>query len=296
MLASGKQWNAGFSDCGRRALLVQSWEVTWGALLRGVVSLRVTNRITALLSAESPSCFTVILFVTHLVLTFFFFLKSTRRDVSVRIHSIDSSSVRPRNTRAAAASPCVTWPHHALRLLHQGEPPQISLLTGFFLTSVLHSSSSATTDPTASGFSAPHLPSPIRLWPCSPSSKVLLPFLSGYFSHVTSSVVSDTPSCYWYTVEQSFVVHSPTTLSQGAALQKSEVVGTTNLSLRSWQKAVPVPAALWAYGTNRSRRRHHCCRYPLPRCKQHYTDSYHIVQVSSRIYTSYSDGVNFHSF
>lgn len=52
----------------------------------------------ALFSSWSPSCVTVILFVVHLVLTFFFFLKNTRRVVSVRTHSVDSSTDRPRNT------------------------------------------------------------------------------------------------------------------------------------------------------------------------------------------------------
>lgn len=142
MLASGKPWNTGFSDSGRRALLIQSWEVTWGALLRGVISLKVTNRITALLSAQSPSCFTVILFAMHLLLTFFFFMKSTRHDVSFRIQSIDSSSDSPRNTRAAAAWPCVIWPHHALRLTiklsHHRSPCSLVSFWLLFFTQAPH--------------------------------------------------------------------------------------------------------------------------------------------------------------
>lgn len=82
--------------------------------MMAVLSLRVNNRTWTLLS-WSPSCFTVILFVVHLVLTFFFFQKNTRFVVSVRTHSIDSSTVRPRNTTEQHLhhyNHVISW-HHA---------------------------------------------------------------------------------------------------------------------------------------------------------------------------------------
>lgn len=91
--------------------------------LRAMITLRVSNRTWALFSSWSPSCVTVILFVVHLVLTFFFFLKNTRLVVSVRTHSVVSSTDRPRNTREQHLHHHNhdTWQAPRPRLPHWGE-------------------------------------------------------------------------------------------------------------------------------------------------------------------------------
>lgn len=74
--------------------------------------------------------------MVHLVLTFFFFRKNTRLVVSVRTHSVDSSTVRPRNTTEQQPHHhnLVTWWHHTPRLPHQGDPSHICLPAHWFLS------------------------------------------------------------------------------------------------------------------------------------------------------------------